>query len=93
MSLETILENALTNPTYLAIWTVFVVTSLAVLVWDLWTNNAAIGSLMKFAWGFTVLYSGPLGLAGYWYSGPTQIPHDSLWWRCFRSVGHRLRWS
>ena len=88
MSLETILENILTNPTYLAAWAILVAASLAVLIWDLWTNNAAIGSLMKFVWGFTVLYSGPLGLAGYWYSGRTQISQDSLWRRGFRSVSH-----
>ena len=35
-----------------------------------------------------MLYSGPIGLAGYWYSGRTQISHDSLWRRGFRSVSH-----
>lgn len=88
MSLETTLENILTNPVYLAGWGVLVLASLGVLIWDLRTKNEAIGSLMKFVWGFTVLYSGPLGLLGYWYSGRTQIAHDSLW-RCgFRSVSH-----
>lgn len=88
MSLETTLENILTNPVYLAGWGVLVLASLGVLVWDLRTNNEAIGSLMKFVWGFTVLYSGPLGLLGYWYSGRAQIAHDSLWRRGFRSVSH-----
>lgn len=88
MSLETLLENVLTNLTYLVAWAILVTVSLVVLIWDLWTNNAAIGSLMKFVWGFTVLYSGPLGLAGYWYSGRTQISQDSLWRRGFRSVSH-----
>lgn len=43
---------------------------------------------MKFVWGLTVLYSGPLGLAVYWYAGRAQIPHDSLWRKGFRSVSH-----
>jgi hypothetical protein len=43
---------------------------------------------MKFVWGFTVLYSGPVGLAVYWYSGRSQIRRDSLWRRGFRSVCH-----
>jgi hypothetical protein len=88
MSLETTLQHILTNPTYLAVWAVLVLVSLAVLVWDLRTNNEVIGSLMKFVWGFTVLYSGPVGLLVYWYSGRTQIAHDSLWRRGFRSVSH-----
>lgn len=43
---------------------------------------------MKYVWAFTVLYSGPFGLAVYWYSGRTQIKHDSIWRRSFRSVCH-----
>lgn len=88
MSVQTTLQNALTNPTYLAVWAVLVAASLGVLVRDLRTNNRALGRLMKFVWGFTVLYSGPFGLAGYWYSGRTQIDHDSLWRKGFRSVSH-----
>ncbi|MCL7417678.1 MAG: DUF4396 domain-containing protein [Halalkalicoccus sp.] len=65
-----------------------VAVSLGVLVWDLRANNEELGGLMKYVWGFTVLYSGPIGLAGYWYSGRTQIAHDSLWRKGFRSVGH-----
>lgn len=88
MSLETAIQYVLTNPVYLGVWAVFVFVSLLVLVWDLRTNNESIGSLMKFVWGFTVLYSGPIGLLVYWYSGRTQIAHDSLWRRGFRSVSH-----
>ena len=62
--------------------------SVGALLWDLRTNNEAIGGLMKFVWIFTVLYSGPLGLVGYLYSGRRQIAHDSLWRRGFRSVAH-----
>jgi hypothetical protein len=88
MGLQQALQNVLTNPTYLAVWGAVVAASLAVLVWDLRQNNPELKSLMKFVWGFTVLYSGPLGLVGYWYSGRTQIDHDSLWRKGFRSVSH-----
>jgi hypothetical protein len=43
---------------------------------------------MKWVWGLTALYSGPLGLAGYDWSGRRQIPRDDLWRRAFRSVAH-----
>ncbi|WP_232688304.1 DUF4396 domain-containing protein [Halobacterium zhouii] len=88
MSIQSTLQSFLTNPTYLTIWGVLVAISLSILVWDLWKNNEELGRLMKFVWGFTVLYSGPLGLAGYWWSGRTQIAHDSLWRKGFRSVSH-----
>lgn len=88
MALEEALQALLTDPQFLAAWGAVVAASLAVLVWDLRTNNAAIGSLMQFVWGFTVLYSGPLGLAVYYYSGRTQIARDSRWRRGFRSVCH-----
>lgn len=88
MSLEQTLENVLTDPLYLTVWAVLVATSLAVLVWDLWKNNDELMSLMKAVWFLTVLYSGPIGLAGYWYSGRTQISHDSFWRKGFRSVSH-----
>lgn len=35
-----------------------------------------------------MLYSGPLGLLVYGYSGRAQIRRDSLWRRAFRSVSH-----
>jgi hypothetical protein len=88
MGLQQTLQNVLTDPTYLAAWAVLVAVSLGILVWDLRQNNSELKSLMKFVWGFTVLYSGPLGLAGYWWSGRTQIDHDSLWRKGFRSVSH-----
>lgn len=88
MSVEALLEAVLTNPAVLVVWATVVVGSLAVLGWDLRTNNAGIASLMKFVWALTVLYSGPLGLAVYWFAGRSQIPHDSLWRRGFRSVAH-----
>ena len=88
MSIKAALQSVLTNPAYLTAWGALVAASLAALVWDLRANNAELKSLMKFVWGFTVLYSGPFGLLGYWYSGRTQIGHDSLWRKGFRSVSH-----
>ncbi|WP_408958281.1 DUF4396 domain-containing protein [Natrinema sp. 74] len=88
MALQQTLQNLLTNPTYLVAWGVIVAVSVAVLAWDLRTNNSELKSLMMFVWGFTVLYSGPIGLAGYWWSGRTQIDHDSFWRKGFRSVSH-----
>lgn len=88
MSLQQTLQNVLTNPTFLATWIAFVLASEAVLLWDLWTNNGEMKSLMKLVWVLTVLYSGPLGLAIYWYSGRQQIAHDSFWRKGFRSVAH-----
>lgn len=88
MALERALERVLTNPAYLAAWVALVVLSEAVLVWDLWRNNAELGGLMKLVWFLTVLYSGPIGLTIYWYSGRTQISRDSFWRRGFRSVSH-----
>ncbi|MFB6176541.1 MAG: DUF4396 domain-containing protein [Halobaculum sp.] len=86
MTLRTILQRALTNPSLLVAWAIVVVASLVVLVRDL--RNQPLGSLMRYVWGFTVLYSGPLGLAVYWYSGRKQIPRDTIWRRSFRSVCH-----
>ena len=88
MSIVTAIQQFITNPVVMGTWIVLVVASLGTLVWDLRTNNEELGSLMKYVWGFTVLYSGPIGLSVYWYSGRTQISHDSLWRRGFRSVCH-----
>jgi hypothetical protein len=65
-----------------------VATSLGILFRDVRANNSMLGTLMKFVWGFTVLYSGHVGLAVYWYSGRSQIPRNSLWRREFRSGCH-----
>ncbi len=43
---------------------------------------------MQWVWILTVLYSGLIGLAIYYYSGRKQIVHDSLPRRGFRSVAH-----
>lgn len=72
----------------LATWAVLVAVSVGVLWWDLRRNNEAIPSLMRAVWSLVVVYSGPAGLALYWYAGRTQIPHDSLWRRGVRSTAH-----
>ncbi len=86
--LDDLLKAILTNPAFLWVWGALVVLSLVVLTSDLVQNNPQTPSLMKLVWGFTVLYSGPLGLAVYFYSGRRQIAQDSLWRRGFRSVAH-----
>lgn len=88
MSLHGAIQSVLTDPVFLGVWGVLVFSALAALVADLLLKNEALGSLMKVVWVFTVLYSGPLGLAIYYYAGRTQIPHDSVWRRGFRSVSH-----
>lgn len=82
------LQAILTNPAFLLVWAVLVSISVVVLIRDLGHNNPEIAGLMKAVWIFTVLYSGPLGLAVYYYSGRKQIARDSLWRRGFRSTAH-----
>lgn len=86
--IEATLKAVVTDPRVLSVWVALVVVSLAVLIRDLARNNPAIGGLMKWVWILTVLYSGPLGLWIYFYSGRAQIARDSLWRRGFRSVAH-----
>lgn len=88
MTFRTTVQSGLSNPVYLLGWGILVAASLGALVRDLRSNNSGLGSLMKFVWGFTVLYSGPVGLTAYWYSGRSQIRRDSLWRRGLRSVCH-----
>lgn len=85
---ERAIKDTLTNPTFLIIWGVLVAISVGVLLRDLSRKNPQIASLMRAVWVFTVVYSGPLGLAVYFYSGRKQIAHDSLWRRGFRSTAH-----
>jgi hypothetical protein len=82
------LVSVLSEPALLGVWVVLVVLSLGVLWWDLRERNEVIPSLMQFVWTLTVLYSGPIGLGIYWRAGRTQIDHDSLWRRGFRSTSH-----
>jgi hypothetical protein len=60
-----VLTDALTNPFFLIVWGVLVILSLIILIVDLCRNNPQLVSLMKWVWFFTVLYSGPIGLAIY----------------------------
>lgn len=86
--IEQTLRAILTHPAFLVVWGLLLAASLAALLRDLSAENPQIGGLMKWVWLFTVLYSGPLGLAVYYYSGRRQIARDSLWRRGFRSVAH-----
>lgn len=82
------LRQALSSPIFLIVWSILVLLSMIILVRDLARYNSQIVGLMKWVWIFTVLYSGPLGLAIYYYSGRKQISSDSLWRRGFRSTAH-----
>ncbi|MFB6081923.1 MAG: DUF4396 domain-containing protein [Halanaeroarchaeum sp.] len=88
MPLEAALRALLTDGRLLAVWAVLVFLAVGTLVWDLRRNNRAIAPLMQFVWGLTVLYSGPVGLGIYWYSGRRQIAQDSFWRKGLRSVAH-----
>lgn len=76
------------NPVTLGVWAAAMLVSVAVVVRDLKVRNAHLMSLMKVVWVFTVIYSGPMGLAIYWFAGRKEIATDSLWRRSFRSVAH-----
>ncbi|KAF0096257.1 MAG: hypothetical protein E1N59_224 [Puniceicoccaceae bacterium 5H] len=82
------LRNFITNPWVIGTWIVLMLISLVILVRDLWAKNPEIMPLMKAVWCLTVIYSGPIGLLIYFYSGRKQISHDSLWRKGFRSVSH-----
>ncbi len=86
--LQELLQVILTNPWFLAVWIVLVLIALGILIYDLRQYNPGIMPLMKAVWFLTVLYSGPVGLAIYYYSGRKQIRRDSLWRRGFRSTSH-----
>jgi hypothetical protein len=83
-----VLQPILSDPAVMAAWVVIVVASVGVLWWDLRRNSEALPSLMKGVWTLVALYSGPFGLALYWYAGRTGISHDSLWRRGVRSTAH-----
>lgn len=56
------LISILSSPWFLIIWCVTSVISVSILFYDLTQNNAGLHSMMKWVWGFTVLYSSVLGL-------------------------------
>jgi hypothetical protein len=86
--IRAVLKPILSNPITLVIWAILVISSVGLLWWDIRKRNQALPSMMKFVWTVTVLYSGPIGLAIYWWSGRTQISHDSVWRRGSRSTSH-----
>lgn len=81
-------RELLSDGRLIAVWVLLVVVSCGVLVRDLRIRNRDIVPLMKFVWLMTVVYSGPPGLAVYYFSGRRQIPRDSVWRKGFRSVAH-----
>lgn len=81
------LLDVLTTPWLLGGWATLVALSLAILVYDLYAKQSLV-ALMAFVWVLTVLYSGPIGLALYWWAGRKQIPRDSLGRRAVRSTAH-----
>ncbi|MBK1701286.1 DUF4396 domain-containing protein [Thiococcus pfennigii] len=78
----------LSHPLTITVWAGIAAVSVAVLLWDLCRNNPESAGLMRWAWTLTVAYSGPFGLAIYFYSGRKQIPRDDLWRRACRSTAH-----
>lgn len=87
MSLDQI-QTVIDTWTGLGIWLALVAASLAWVIYDLRTNNNHIASMMQWVWGLTVLYSGPIGLMIYHFSGRKQIPTDNTARKGFRSVAH-----
>ncbi|MCW8905710.1 MAG: DUF4396 domain-containing protein [Sedimenticola sp.] len=82
------LRSIFSDPRILSLWVGLVLFSLLLLLLDLLRANRQIQGLMRWVWILTVAYSGPLGLAVYFYSGRRQISNDSIWRRGFRSVAH-----
>jgi hypothetical protein len=82
------LHNQLDSWHLAALWLFALLLCMLILVRDLRRNNPEISGLMRLVWLLTVLYSGPLGLAVYWFSGRKQISRDTIWRRGWRSVSH-----
>ncbi|SLN48682.1 hypothetical protein ROJ8625_02379 [Roseivivax jejudonensis] len=82
------LTSLLDSPLVLALWVLAMVPSLIWTIRDLRTRNAHLMPLMKVVWALTVLYSGPIGLMVYRWSGRKEIPRDTLARRGMRSVAH-----
>lgn len=72
----------------LSVWLVLVAASVVWVIYDLNNKNSHIASIMKLVWVLTVLYSGPVGVLIYCYSGRQQIATDNLSRKGFRSVAH-----
>lgn len=72
--IRSVLKPFLSSPITAGVWALLVLTSLGVFWWDLRKRNQALPSMMKFVWTVTVIYSGSIGLAIYWWSsGPRSI--------------------
>ncbi|MDZ7852049.1 MAG: DUF4396 domain-containing protein [Halomonas sp.] len=82
------IQNLIDTWLGLGTWLALVVACVAWVVYDLRTRNSHIASMMQWVWTLTVLYSGPIGVLIYRYSGRKQIPTDSLSRKGFRSVAH-----
>jgi len=82
------LHDLMAEPAFPLVWAALMLPCLVVVIRDLRTRNAHLMPLMKVVWALTVLYSGPLGLAIYWWTGRKEIADDALWRRSFRSVAH-----
>ena len=78
----------LQSPWFLLTWAAVMLPSLAIVLMDLRRNNSHLMPLMKWVWALTVVYSGPLGLAVYWWSGRKEIAADGTYRRAARSVAH-----
>ncbi|KXS53044.1 MAG: multicopper oxidase-like protein [Marinobacter sp. T13-3] len=87
MSLDQI-QTVIDTWTGLGIWLALVAACVAWVIYDLRTSNNHIASMMQWVWVLTVLYSGPIGLLIYRFSGRKQIPTDSIARKGFRSVAH-----
>ena len=85
---RSVVEPILASWWTLGIWAALNLLSLGVLWRDVRERNRNLPSMMKFVWSLVVAYSGPIGLTVYWYSGRTQLDHDSLWRKGFRSTSH-----
>ena len=81
-------QDLVADPTFVVIWGVLVLLSLIWTSRDLATKNSHLPSLMKAVWWLTVLYSGPLGVLLYVWSGRRQISRDTSLRRAGRSVAH-----
>jgi hypothetical protein len=83
--------HAIVTPEIVVGWFLLSVLCVGVLHYDLRANNQGIPRVMQLVWTLTVFYSGPLGLAVYWYSGRSQIPEDTFARRGMRSTASS-RW-
>ncbi|MQX36306.1 DUF4396 domain-containing protein [Roseospira navarrensis] len=87
-AIRSALVPVLNHPATLSVWVALNALCVVWLLYDLRTRNPQTHGLMRWVWILTVSYSGPIGLAVYYWSGRAQIARDSLSRRAFRSVSH-----